>query len=130
MLTGQCHCKALSWRFDGRPQSATACNCTVCRRYGALWIYGWETEGVTISGPSTVYVRGDLIGFHFCLTCGCLAYYRALNRDEDGRCKIAANLRMVVNPDQIADLQIRHFDGLDSFRALPADSRRVVDMWF
>ena len=34
MLHGSCHCGAVNWRFEAMPQSATACNCTICRRYG------------------------------------------------------------------------------------------------
>ena len=28
------------------PDAATACNCTACRRYGTLWAYGYEEEGI------------------------------------------------------------------------------------
>jgi len=108
----------------------TACNCTICRRYGALWIYGWEGETVTTKGPSTEYTRGDLIGFNFCPTCGCLAYYRALEPDAQGRRKMALNLRLAEEPDAVAHLTIRHFEGLDSFDVLPGDGRRVADMWY
>ena len=45
MIEGTCHCGAVRWRFSGIPESATACNCTVCRRYGALWAYDFEGEG-------------------------------------------------------------------------------------
>ena len=130
MLTGRCHCGALSWTFQGAPEAATACNCTICRRYGALWIYGWEGRGVTVAGPSTVYTRDASIGFHFCPTCGCLGYYRDVAPDADGRRKLAANLRMADDPDAVADLPIRRFDGLDSFEDLPPDGRRVADLWF
>ena len=36
MLTGTCHFGDTGWTFDGMPESVTACNCTLCRRYGAL----------------------------------------------------------------------------------------------
>ena len=39
MLNGTCHCGALNWSLEGDPGSITACNCTLCRRYGALWAY-------------------------------------------------------------------------------------------
>ncbi len=130
MLTGTCHCGALRWSFNGDPDSATACNCTICRRYGALWIYGWQGEIVTTTGPSAVYSRDTMIGFNFCPTCGCLAYYHALKTDEQGRRKMAVNLRMIEDPDMVAPLPIRHFDGLDSFDDLPRDQRCVADMWF
>jgi hypothetical protein len=48
MIQGSCHCGAVQWRFDGVPEGATACNCTVCRRYGVLWAYDFEDEGITV----------------------------------------------------------------------------------
>lgn len=130
MLVGHCHCGALRWTFHGAPDAATACNCTICRRYGALWIYGWENQDVTAQGPSQVYSRDVSIGFHFCPTCGCLAFYRSLQPNEQGRRKMAVNLRMVTDPESVAGLPIRHFDGLDRFEDLPRDHRCVADMWF
>ena len=75
MVEGSCACGAVTWRFDGVPEGATACNCTACRRYGTLWAYDHEGEGIHVSGPTTAYVRGDSLGFHFCPTCGCMAYW-------------------------------------------------------
>ena len=46
MLHGTCHCGSVTWQFDGMPESVTACNCTVCRRYGTLWAYDFENEGI------------------------------------------------------------------------------------
>jgi hypothetical protein len=89
MLQGSCHCGALQWCFDGLPESATACNCTLCRRYGVLWAYDYENERIAVSGPSRAYVRGQAIEFHFCPTCGCVAYWRGLETDERGRRRIA-----------------------------------------
>ena len=51
MLTGSCHCGALKWTLEGDPGSITACNCTLCRRYGVLWAYDYENERIKISGP-------------------------------------------------------------------------------
>ena len=129
MLTGSCHCGACRYRFDGDPDSATACNCTVCRRYGALWAYDWEGERVTLTGPTAEYVRGPDIGFRFCATCGCVVAWRSLVLHE-GRRRIAVNLRMADDPDAVAGLPIRHFDGLDRFEDLPRDHRHVGDLWF
>src|SRR5690606_29361495 len=95
MIRGRCHCGAVNWTFDNQPDTATACNCTVCRRYGVLWIYGWENEDVTIAGPTTAYVREDfdLIEFHFCPTCGNVAAWR-MCEPEDNRRRIAVNARL------------------------------------
>jgi hypothetical protein len=129
MLEGSCHCGAVSWQFHGMPESATACNCTVCRRYGVLWAYDFEGEGITVSGRTSKYIRGDAIEFHFCPACGCVAFWRSQSANEEGRRRIAVNLRL-TEPDPIADLPIDHFDGLDKFEDLPRDGRRVRDLWF
>lgn len=129
MLEGACHCGTVRWQYDGRPDGATACNCTVCRRYGVLWIYGFEGEGVRVSGESRSYRRGTAIDFHFCRVCGCVAFYRATRLDADGRRKVAVNVRL-SEPDSVADIPIDHFDGLDKFDDLPRDGRCVRDYWF
>lgn len=130
MLEGTCHCGAVRWTMEHVPESATACNCTVCRRYGVLWAYGYEGEDIRVSGPTQAYVRGDRqLGFHFCPSCGCVAYWRSLEAGADGRRRIAVNLRL-TEPGPVAAVPIDHFDGLDSFSDLPRDQRRVADMWF
>lgn len=130
MLQGSCHCGNVRWRFDGTPDGATACNCTVCRRYGVLWAYDYEGERITTLGETRAYTWGDQsLGFHFCPTCGCVAYWRAVQPDARGRRRIAVNLRL-AEPDEVADVLIRHFDGLESFRELPSDGKCVKDYWF
>ena len=130
MLEGSCHCGAVTWRFDAAVESATACNCTVCRRYGVLWIYDYENEGVHVSGPTKSYLRGDkTLGFHFCPACACVVYWRGLRTDKDGRRRLAVNVRL-SEPETVAHLSIDHFDGLDKFEDLPRDGRCVADYWF
>src|SRR5258706_305888 len=60
MIQGSCLCGAVQWRFEGMPESATACNCTACRRYGALWAYDYEGEGINVTGPTrmSIFRRG------------------------------------------------------------------------
>ena len=129
MIEGTCHCGAVRWRFSGIPESATACNCTVCRRYGVLWAYDYEGEGIHVSGPTQAYVRGEAIEFHFCRQCGCVAYWRALEANKEGRRRIAVNLRL-TEPDAVAQVPIDHFDGFGKFEDLPRDGRCVADYWF
>ena len=111
------------------PESATACNCTVCRRYGTLWAYDYENERISVSGPSKSYARGKAIEFHFCPKCGCIAFWRAKKTDEQDRRRIAVNLRL-AEPEPISGLPIDHFDGLGSFDDLPRDGRCIRDLWF
>ena len=130
-LKGHCHCGATTWRFAGAPDSATACNCTVCRRYGALWAYDWLDERITTTGPTVTYIRGDKeIGFHHCATCGCVMWWQAVTPDEAGRTRTAVNLRMIDTHHAVADLPIRHFDGEGAFKDEPMDHRRLMDMWY
>ncbi|HSG90924.1 MAG TPA: GFA family protein [Pseudomonadales bacterium] len=129
MIEGSCHCGAVHWRFDAVPASATACSCTVCRRYGTLWAYDYEDEGIHLSGPTQAYVRGEDIEFHFCPACACVTWWRGRHAEADGRRRVAVNLRL-ADPEQVAAVPIRHFDGLTTFEDLPMDGRCVRDYWF
>lgn len=129
MIEGSCHCGAVRWSFEGTPESATARNCTVCRRYGVLWAYDYEGEGIRVSGPTRSYSRGKALELHFCPNCGCVACWRAIKTGEDGRRRIAVNLRL-ADPGAVGAIIVDHFDGLDSFEDLPRDGRCVADMWF
>lgn len=132
-LTGQCHCGAVHWTFEGDPGSITACNCTICRRYGVLWAYDYENERIRVTGPTTAYVRADRpeprVEFRFCPTCGCVVCWRGAQVQPDGRRRTAVNIRLAP-PEAVAHLPIDHFDGLDAFADLPSDGRRVRDLWF
>ena len=129
MIEGSCHCGAATWRFDVVPEAATACNCTICRRYGVLWAYDYDGERIHVAGPTKAYVRGGSIGFHFCPECGCVVYWRALEPEPDGRRRIAVNLRL-TEPGPVAAIPIYHFDGLVTFDDLPRDGKCVADYWF
>lgn len=128
-IHGACLCGAVHWQFDGVPDGATACNCTACRRYGVLWAYDYEGEGIRVSGRTQAFVRGTALEFHFCPTCGCVAFWRGLRREAEGRVRIAVNLRL-SEPEAVAQIPIDHFDGLDTFEDLPRDGRCVSDYWF
>lgn len=133
VLNGSCHCGAVGWTLSGDPGPATACNCTLCRRYGALWAYDYEGERIHLIGESTAYRRAakdiPTLEIHFCSTCAGVTAWRGLKLEADGRRRIAVNLRLAP-PDAVGHLTIDHFDGLDSFDDLPRDGRCVKDLWF
>lgn len=130
MLKGSCHCGDVTWKFGRMPESATACNCTICRRYGALWAYGFLGTDVTVAGPSRFYTRGKAIEYHFCPRCACATHYLAVKPEADGSRKAVVNLRMSEEPAEIQHLPIDHFDGFGAFEDLPRDGRCVKDLWF
>ena len=132
MIEGTCHCGNAKWTLEGDPGSITACNCTLCRRYGTLWAYDYEGERITLAGKTTSYVRADAknpsLEILFCPTCAGVVAWRSLHLDERGRRRMAVNLRLAP-PELVADLPIDHFDGLDTFEDLPSDGRCVRDLW-
>ena len=129
MLEGICHCGSASWKLDQIPESATACNCTACRRYGALWAYGFENESIKVEGQTLPYIRGDSLSFNFCARCGCVMHWRSLKANAEGRRRVAVNLRM-TEPNAIANIPVDHFDGLDKWEDLPSDGKCIKDLWF
>ncbi|GAB3255337.1 hypothetical protein GCM10027296_24300 [Chitinimonas naiadis] len=94
-----------------------------------LWAYDYVDHGVHVTGKTQAYVRGKSTEFHFCPNCGCVAYWLALRLEDDGRRRVAVNLRL-AEPDTVAHIPIDHFDGLDTFDDLPRDGRCVGDYWF
>jgi len=128
MLKGVCLCGAVTWEYDEAPEGATACNCTACRRYGTLWIYGFDGHGVRILGPTKQYIRGNALSFNFCTTCGCVTHWLGLRVEQDGRRRIAVNVRL-SEPEAVAAIPIDHFDGFDTFEDLPRSGRCVKDYW-
>lgn len=127
-VAGACHCGEVRWEMDGDPGPVTACNCTICRRYGALWAYDYDGERIRVKGATATYARGEAIDFHFCPVCGCVAFWRGRRLDADGRRRIAVNVRLAA-PETVAHLPIDHFDGLDSFEDLSSVGKTVNDLW-
>jgi len=129
-LRGSCHCGNVVWTLSAVPEAVTACNCTICRRYGALWAYGYIGHDITVAGDATTYRRrdGGAVDFHFCPKCGCVTHYVATKPSDDGRLWTAVNLRL-SEFEPISSLPIDHFDGLDTFDDLPRAGRSVADLW-
>ena len=132
MLTGACHCGSAAWTLDGDPGFVTACNCSLCRRYGALWAYDFEGERVDVTGDTSAYQRAGkddpALEILFCSNCSCVLAWRGLRRGKDGRRRMAVNVRLAPF-EAVANLPIDHFDGLDTFEDFPADGSLVRDLW-
>ncbi len=118
MLSASCHCGAVQIEVDNKPETLTECTCSICRRYGAQWaFYSRKTAIVTCAADAvSAYAWGDKsIEFYHCVTCGCLTHYESTKKTDDSR--IAVNARM-MSPADIADANVRTFDGADTWKYL------------
>jgi hypothetical protein len=105
-------------RLPYAPAAAIDCNCSLCRRLGALWVYyGFGT--VRISGHpehTQEYIQGDrTLRAVRCATCGCATHWEPLNPDPGARHGV--NLRN-FDPPLLEGVRIRRFDGADSWTFL------------
>lgn len=111
MISATCHCQAVKVEVTEKPLSLTQCNCSICRRYGAMWAY-FTVKSATINcgrDAIAVYSWNDHdIEFFHCKTCGCLTHYESMNKT--GNYRVALNARM-MDPQDIEGIEIRHFDG-------------------
>jgi len=133
MLEGACHCGRARWRYPDPPGTVTSCNCSLCRRYGALWAYGEEGERLGFSGETHRYWREDLpspgMEIVFCRHCATVLGQWHRRSKPDGRRRLAVNMRLAAF-EAVADIPVRQLDGLESEAELPWDGRRVRDLWF
>lgn len=80
MVRAACHCTAVRFKVK-MPEWVLDCNCTICRRYGALWTYPQPDEVELIQGTDATdtYVWGDReLAFHRCKECGCVTHFSTL----------------------------------------------------
>lgn len=116
MIRGSCHCGAVRFELDATPEWLTRCNCSYCRRAGALWAHD-DVQRIALSyDPEGVvrYVWGDeTLAFVSCRACGCTTHWESLDPETSPR--MAVNCAM-AEPADIAGLRVRHFDGAESWR--------------
>ena len=104
---GSCHCGAIRLTIADDPIDAGECNCSICRRNGALWTYAAPGR-VSVSGQGVGYVQGDrtLTLFH-CPTCGVTTHWTPADPGYD---RMGVNLRL-FDPALWRDLPRRLIDG-------------------
>ena len=115
MIEATCHCGAVRIEIADAPTQATSCNCSICRRLGALWAY-YGPVLVRISGATAGYAWGDRkLEFRRCLVCGCTTHWRGLG-DVAAR-RMGVNVRLLT-PAELDGVRIRRFDGADTWTYL------------
>jgi hypothetical protein len=119
MLAATCHCGDVRIEIPRAPEKLTNCNCSLCRRYGALWAYYTPDEVRVIGHPEKTesYCWGDrTLRTVRCRNCGCVTHWEPLEGKSEGR--MAVNAR---NFDPVmlgSNVEIRRFDGADTWRFL------------
>ncbi|WP_085806329.1 GFA family protein [Roseovarius albus] len=83
MMQGQCLCGAVSYEVEGKPQGASVCHCSQCRRQsGHLWASAYVLEDlITIKGPVRWFEASEEARRGFCPKCGSSLFWQA--HDED-----------------------------------------------
>ncbi|KAJ7628832.1 hypothetical protein FB45DRAFT_1080156 [Roridomyces roridus] len=128
---GSCHCGAVRYaQLASEPlQEAKECNCSICHRDAALWVYP-GTPTVIFAGLTslTEYTFGLGRTYHgFCGSCGVSIRERFVNTKLEGfegrdrTRKVALNVRTMSGVD-LGELTIKKHDGRLGSKAGPYDA--------
>ena len=118
MLTASCHCGAIKVEVPRKPRRLTSCNCSICRRYGALWAY-FAASSVTIDAPkdglSKYSWNRKIRAYYRCKKCGCVTHYAYRTKRRDSTVAVNA---VNFEPSALVGVRIRHLDGAASWKFL------------
>lgn len=109
MLRAACHCTAVRFELATTPEFVLDCNCTLCRRYGALWAYPKQGDVTFVRGADATetYLWGDeQLAFHRCRVCGCVTHMVAVKEDPPFVYGINARMIPTLSPEKAPLLQI------------------------
>lgn len=115
MLAVTCQCGAVAVTVEERPPFVHDCNCSLCRKTGALWGY-YHPSQVQIAGATTSYQRRDKpepgVDIHFCPTCGATTHFTLSPAAiaVHGNVQLGVNLRLAAEAD-LAGVEQRYPDG-------------------
>ena len=115
MLTLSCHCGAIHIEITQRPDYVNACNCTLCRKSGAMWGY-FDPSQVSVSGTASGYCRRDRddpsAEIRFCPTCGATTHFvlTASAAARFGNTMMGVNMAL-ADEAELAGLELRYPDG-------------------
>lgn len=108
---GSCHCGRVAFEVQGQPDSALACNCSICSRKGSLlwFVPRAQLKLLTPEDAAATYTfNRHLIKHRFCPVCGIHPYGEGT--DPQGRAMAAINLRCLEDFD-LAGVPVQHYDG-------------------
>lgn len=118
VITATCHCGAVRIDIAMPPKQLTECNCSICRKLGALWAYYTRDQVAFIMAPGATigYAQGEkTLETHHCRTCGCTTHWASLGPEHPDR--VAVNARLFP-PEDRAGIPVRQFDGAETWTYL------------
>ena len=102
-----CHCGAVTLEVPTAPTQVTSCNCSICRRLGALWAY-YDPSVVRIVGETSKYRWGDkTLDIHHCATCGCTTHWSPVDPTSN---RMGVNSRL-MDPVIVDAARVKRVDG-------------------
>jgi len=108
MVRAACHCTAVRLEISELPDWVLDCNCTLCRRYGALWSYPAAGTVKIVSGleATQTYLWGNgWLAFHRCKECGCVMYMEAVMENPPYIYGINARMIPTLHPERVRLVQ-------------------------
>lgn len=109
---GSCHCGRISFTLDAEIGEAMDCNCSMCRRRGALLAF-FPRQALALTSAEGDYAiyrfNQEHIAHHFCPTCGIAPFSEGVH-PKTGEMMAAVNLRCL--PDlELSSLHVKQVDG-------------------
>ncbi|MGF1659169.1 MAG: GFA family protein [Rubrimonas sp.] len=111
-VTASCHCGAIRLRFPALDlASARRCDCSLCRRKGAVMVSVPRADLVVEAGDALRrYQFGTMTAEHyFCGVCGIYTHHRRRSNPEE----CGVNLGCVEGADMRAVEPVAWFDGVN-----------------
>jgi hypothetical protein len=106
---GSCHCGQVTFELDARLERVMQCNCSLCRRIGALWHTASDTSLRITSGQDqlALYQFKTMTAKHYsCRNCA----VHPFSRPRLDPSRWAVNVRCIDGVDLTA-LSVGQFDG-------------------
>lgn len=108
---GSCHCGRIAFTVEGDIDGVIECNCSMCRRRGAL-LAAFPREAMTLRTPEsdlgTYRFNRHAIEHHFCPNCGIAPFSEG--KGEGGKPMTMVNVRCLPDVD-LSKLKVTAFDG-------------------
>ncbi len=79
------------------------------------------------AGALERYARGTSLYFGHCRRCGCVVLWEPIQSSGDTD-RIGINMRLIENPDDLANIRVHRFDGAKTWRTVKY-CRLVEPQW-